>query len=211
MCGKALACDFPQIKAVSHSLSHSLTLKAKIHSQKHTHKDTHIQGQYTHCARTLKDRQSSGSIEMYWTGYRDTAPINDYAKHQQSLVCKTTIFFILAQDGGLSVLAVVFAVALCMHESAYFILLFKGVCHRQAFAILYDKRWSAGQAVTLTIQVLLLGRHHLVCGGFADARRHFRARELVLRSGNAIRQSLPRHFLPVASTTSRITGQHKLD
>lgn len=100
MCGKALACDFPQIKAVSHSLSHSLTLKAKIHSQKHTHKDTHIQGQYTHCARTPKDRQSSGSIEMYWTGYRDTAPINDYAKHQQSLVCKTTIFFLFWHKMG---------------------------------------------------------------------------------------------------------------
>lgn len=123
-----------------------------------------------------------------------------------SCLQNTSFFFILAQDGKLSMLRYAFAVGLCVHDSAYFTC--GGVQHRQAFAALGNKRWSAGEAVTLTIQVLLLGRHHLVCGGFANARRHFRARELVLRSGNAIRQSLPRHFLPVASTTSRITGQN---
>ncbi len=58
------------------------------------------------------------------------------------------------------------------------------------------------QNVSLTIQVLLLGRHHLVRGGFANDTSHLGSGELVLRRGDAIRKSLSRHFLPVASTTT---------
>lgn len=64
--------------------------------------------------------------------------------------------------------------------------------------------------VSLTIQVLLLGRHHLVRGGFANGTSNLGSGELVLRRGDAIRQSLSRHFLPVASTTtSRINFRGK--
>lgn len=58
--------------------------------------------------------------------------------------------------------------------------------------------------------MLLLGRHHLVRGGFANGPSHIGSGELVLRRGDAIRQSLSRHFLPVASTTtSRINFRGK--
>lgn len=58
--------------------------------------------------------------------------------------------------------------------------------------------------------MLLLGRHHLVRGGFANGTSHLGSGELVLRRGDAIRKSLSRHFLPVASTTtSRINFRGK--
>lgn len=62
--------------------------------------------------------------------------------------------------------------------------------------------WRRVRNIRLTLQVLLLGRHHLVRGGFANGTSHIGAGELVLRRGYAIRQSLSRHFLPVASTTT---------
>lgn len=72
------------------------------------------------------------------------------------------------------------------------------------------EEWGWVKNVSLTIQVLLLGRHHLVRGGFANGASHIGSGELVLRRGDAIRQSLSRHFLPVASTTtSRINFRGK--
>lgn len=47
--------------------------------------------------------------------------------------------------------------------------------------------------------MLLLGRHHLVRGGFANRTSHIGPGELVLRRSDAIRQSLSRHFLPLVS------------
>lgn len=62
---------------------------------------------------------------------------------------------------------------------------------------------AAGQRNTLTLQVLLLGRHHLMRGGFADGAGHVGARQLVLRRGDAIRERLPRHFVPPMSRSAQ--------
>lgn len=46
----------------------------------------------------------------------------------------------------------------------------------------------------LTIQVLLLGAHHLMSGGFADRSRYSRASHAVLSGGDPIRERLARHL-----------------
>lgn len=47
----------------------------------------------------------------------------------------------------------------------------------------------------LTVQVLFLGAHHFMSGGFADRSRHSRACHAVLRGGDPIRERLARHLL----------------
>lgn len=46
----------------------------------------------------------------------------------------------------------------------------------------------------LTVQVLLLGAHHLMSGGFADGSRYSRASHAVLSGGDPIRERLARHL-----------------
>lgn len=46
----------------------------------------------------------------------------------------------------------------------------------------------------LTVQVLLLGAHHLMSGGFADSSCYSRASHAVLSGGDPIRERLARHL-----------------
>ena len=47
----------------------------------------------------------------------------------------------------------------------------------------------------LTVQVLFLGAHHFMSGGFADRSRNSGACHAVLSGGDPIRERLARHLL----------------
>lgn len=47
----------------------------------------------------------------------------------------------------------------------------------------------------LTVQVLFLGAHHFMSGGFADRSRYSGACDAVLSGGDPIRERLARHLL----------------
>lgn len=59
----------------------------------------------------------------------------------------------------------------------------------------------------LTVQVLFLGAHHFMSGGFADRSRYCRASHAVLSRGDPIRERLARHLLPLDLSASSSAGK----
>lgn len=59
----------------------------------------------------------------------------------------------------------------------------------------------------LTVQVLFLGAHHFVSGGFADRSRYSGAGHAVLSCGDPIREGLARHLLRLRLLSPFLRGE----